>query len=307
MTAPPPLVSLIVATVDRVELVGELLASLVTQTLQDFEVVVVDQNRDDRLVALLAHYDTRLAITHIRAPRGLSRSRNAGLAIARGTTVAFPDDDCRYRPDTLARVAAFLRAQPDADGVTGRAVAAPGERAPARFARDAHWLSRRSVFVGGMSCVIFMRMQLCARIGTFDERLGLGAPPPWTAAEETDYLARAVASGARIRYLPELVVEHPGPRGALTSAFVARGAAYSRAFGYVLRRHGAGRWYVHALVLRAIAGAALAAVRGRVDLMRYHWAVARGRIRGWSEGRRDAATARMPPIKVETAGLGDAP
>ncbi|MEO6928519.1 MAG: glycosyltransferase family A protein, partial [Casimicrobiaceae bacterium] len=108
----------------------------------------------------VARYAGRLEITHIRrAPRGLSRSRNAGLAVARGKTVALADDDCRYRPDTIARVAAFFVSEPGADEMTGRAVAAPGQRAPARFARNAHWLSRRSVFVGGMSCVIFLRAQ----------------------------------------------------------------------------------------------------------------------------------------------------
>ncbi|MEO8847781.1 MAG: glycosyltransferase family A protein, partial [Casimicrobiaceae bacterium] len=45
------------------------------------------------------------------------RSRNAGLAAARGTTVAFADDDCRYRPDTIARVAAFFVSEPGADGM----------------------------------------------------------------------------------------------------------------------------------------------------------------------------------------------
>jgi glycosyltransferase involved in cell wall biosynthesis len=305
MTAPAsPFLSLIVATVDRVTLVDELLASLVLQTLQDFEVVVIDQNADDRLVDLVARYAGLLEISHVRhAPRGLSRSRNAGLALARGKAVAFPDDDCRYRADTVARVASFFITEPDADGVTGRAVASAGERAPARFARHAHWLSRRSVFVGGMSCVIFLRAQICARIGPFDERLGLGAPPPWNAAEETDYLARAVFAGARIRYEPELVVEHPGPRGALTAAFVVRAATYSRAFGFVLRRHGAERLHFHVLVIRALAGAAIAMLRGRIDLVRYHWAVARGRVQGWRDGGHAAAMA--PPIRIEPARFGD--
>ncbi|MEO8848219.1 MAG: glycosyltransferase, partial [Casimicrobiaceae bacterium] len=82
MNAPAaPFLSLIVATVDRVALVDELFASLVVQTSDDFDVVVVDQNADDRLVNLVARYAGRLEITHIRhSPRGLSRSRNAGLA-----------------------------------------------------------------------------------------------------------------------------------------------------------------------------------------------------------------------------------
>ena len=55
-----------------------------------------------------------------------------------------------------------------------------------------------------------------AELGPFDEHLGLGASSPWIAAEESDYLARAVGMGARIRYEPDIVVEHPGPSGVLT-------------------------------------------------------------------------------------------
>ncbi|HEY7904849.1 MAG TPA: glycosyltransferase family 2 protein [Casimicrobiaceae bacterium] len=272
-----PRFSLVVATIERVVEVDGLLASLAAQTRTDFEVIVVDQNGDERLRQVLARHAGRLAIRHLRAARGLSRSRNAGLAAARGAIVAFPDDDCRYAPATLARVAAFLDARPEADGVTGCVVAADGERAPARFGQHAHWLDRHTAYLGGMSCVIFLRAALCARVGAFDPALGLGAASPWTAAEETDYLARAVAGGARIRYEPSLVVDHPGWRGPMAAAQVAKGGAYARAFGYVMRRHGATPAHVAALILRASAGSLISLARGRIDLARYHAAVARGR------------------------------
>ena len=220
MTAPPPLVSLIVATVDRVELVGELLASLVTQTLQDFEVVVVDQNRDDRLVALLAHYDTRLAITHIRAPRGLSRSRNAGSP-SRAARWSLPRRrlplQAGYacaRRRLLACTTGRRRRHRTRGGGTRRA------RAGAVRARRALAVAAQR-FVGGMSCVIFMRMQLCARsarsTSAWDSvRRRRGRPPRKPLPRACGRLRRAhpLPAGTRRR--------HPGPRGALTSAFVAQ-------------------------------------------------------------------------------------
>ncbi|HEV8500587.1 MAG TPA: glycosyltransferase family 2 protein [Casimicrobiaceae bacterium] len=301
--AAPPRFSLVVATIERVLEVDGLLASLAAQTCTDFEVIVVDQNGDERLRPVLARYAARLAIRHLRATRGLSRSRNAGLAVARGATVAFPDDDCRYAPDTLARVAAFLDAQSRADGITGRVVATAGERAPARFGRRAHWLDRRTAYLGGMSCVIFLRAALCARVGAFDPALGLGATSPWTAAEETDYLARAVEGGARIRFEPSLVVDHPGWRGAMTATQVAKGGAYARAFGYVMRRHGATPAHVAILIVRALVGAFVALARGRTGLARYHAAVARGRWRGYREGRR-MPLATLPAFAGGAAGPG---
>jgi glycosyltransferase involved in cell wall biosynthesis len=296
--ARPPRFSLIVATVERVAALDRLFASLAAQHERDFEVIVVDQNADERLAPLLARYAGTLDVRHLRAPRGLSRARNAGLAVARGAIVAFPDDDCRYARDTLARVAGFLVAHADVDGVTGRVHADPGERAPARFARRPHRLDRRSVYLGGMSCVVFLRAALCARVGGFDGELGLGARSPWAAAEETDYLARAVAQGAHLRYQPAIVVDHPGTRGALAAAHVAKGYAYARAFGFVMRRNGAPRTLWIALLARAVGGACIALAAGRGDLARYHAAVVRGRWRGWREGAGHAVDDASPATIV---------
>ena len=145
-----PQVSLIVATVERVAHVDALLDSLSRQTWRDFDVVIVDQNDDDRLAPVVARHADLLDITRIRSPRGLSKSRNAGLAVARGAIVAFPDDDCRYRPETLARVAEFFATQPEARGLTCRAVAAAGERAR-RGSHDARTGSPAATF-GWAAC-----------------------------------------------------------------------------------------------------------------------------------------------------------
>ncbi len=288
VTLEAPLVSLIVATLGRVHEPGRLFASLALQHEVPFEVIVIDQNADDRLDALCAQYGERLAIVRLRCAPGLSRARNAGLAVARGAIVAFPDDDCRYPLRLLARVAASFAEVPALDGLTGRVPKVAGERAPARFHRRAHRLDARSVYVGGISCVIFLRTDLCRRIGGFDESLGLGAPTPWIAAEETDYLARAVAHGACIRFMPQIEVEHPGWRGPLTRTQIERGASYARAFGYVMRRHDAARTQLAWLVARPLAGAGCAWLTARGSHARYHLAVARGRMRGWREGSRDS-------------------
>jgi len=158
------------------------------------------------------------------------------------------------------------------------------------------------VWIGGVSSVIFLRAGLCLANGPFDEMLGLGAPSPWTACEETDYLVRAVAAGARVRYDPQLVVEHAGSRGRMPPSYALRGAAYGRAFGYVLRRHDAPRWTVFTVLLRACGGAGLAAMCARADLFRYHYAVARGRWRGWREGAEGASAQR---VGATSGGIGD--
>src|SRR5271166_4981282 len=97
------MLSLVVATVKRVRELERLLSSLDTQTHRDFEVIIVDQNADDRLVPVIQQHKG-LDIVHLRERPGLSRARNTGLGVARGDLICFPDDDCWYPSDLLASV-----------------------------------------------------------------------------------------------------------------------------------------------------------------------------------------------------------
>jgi glycosyltransferase involved in cell wall biosynthesis len=101
------MISLLVATLGRVDELNRLLASLENQDA-GFEVLVVDQNPDDRLAPVLAAH-SRLAARHLRSERGLSRARNVGLRAAQGDLIAIPDDDCWYPAGLLARVEEWFR------------------------------------------------------------------------------------------------------------------------------------------------------------------------------------------------------
>jgi glycosyltransferase involved in cell wall biosynthesis len=88
--------SLVLATVGRTQEVARFLDSLARQTYRDFELIVVDQNPDDRLVELLRPFELRFPIIHLRCERGVSRARNLGPKYVSGDIVGFPDDDCWY-------------------------------------------------------------------------------------------------------------------------------------------------------------------------------------------------------------------
>ncbi|HEY4074281.1 MAG TPA: glycosyltransferase family A protein [Herbaspirillum sp.] len=112
--------SLVLATVGRSEEVARFLASLDAQDYRNFELIVIDQNDDERLAPLLKVYRERFRFLHVRSARGLSRARNVGLRLAGGDVIAFPDDDCWYPLGLLQKVASELNGNPDIDGITGR-------------------------------------------------------------------------------------------------------------------------------------------------------------------------------------------
>lgn len=228
----PSGVSLVVATVDRVEPLDRLLASVADQTGPSPEVIVVDQNPDDRLAATLARR-RELGIVHVRSPRGLSAARNAGLARVTRAIVGFPDDDCWYPEGLLASVVEWFERHPDAGFVAG-SYGLPG-RGAGRMPRRPRAITPFSAPPRVASVSLFFRTAALETAGLqFDPRLGAGAALP--AGEEIDLVLRALTAGVAGRYEPALKVYHPVERPSTRDA--ARVAARHRALARVLVRHG---------------------------------------------------------------------
>jgi glycosyltransferase involved in cell wall biosynthesis len=100
-------ISLIVATLGRKSEVASLLESLCHQTipLSKIEIIIVDQNPQGYLKDTISPYQNKIKIIYRHSKRlGLSLNRNIGLDFANGDIIGFPDDDCRYRPETLNEV-----------------------------------------------------------------------------------------------------------------------------------------------------------------------------------------------------------
>jgi glycosyltransferase involved in cell wall biosynthesis len=112
------LFSIILTTYNRPDLLQDALASVGSQTLRDFEVILVNDNGEP-VEHLLAAYD--FPITYIRQGRnqGLSAARNAGLALARGRYIVYLDDDDIYLPNHLAVLAEAFERHPDSVIYTG--------------------------------------------------------------------------------------------------------------------------------------------------------------------------------------------
>ncbi|HEU5409227.1 MAG TPA: glycosyltransferase, partial [Nitrospira sp.] len=104
-----PKVSVIVPTYNRPDRLRTALASLTTQTYQDFEVIVVNDAGCDVGFVVAACTDRHriMTITHDRN-RGLAAARNSGLRAAKGTYIAYLDDDDRYLPNHLETLVEYL-------------------------------------------------------------------------------------------------------------------------------------------------------------------------------------------------------
>jgi glycosyltransferase involved in cell wall biosynthesis len=278
------MVTLIVATLGRSCELERLLGSLEKQSYRSFEVIIVDQNEDDRLAFTLQSHPG-LRLRHLHSPRGLSRGRNVGLAHASGDIVAIPDDDCWYPENLLASVATWFDSHPEFSGVSGIKRAADDTPVGPRWPKRACEVFAKTLWQCGISSAVFMRRTLTDRVGLFDENIGVGAPTRYQSGEETDYLLRALECGLRIAYEPAISVHHPP----LNSIDRLQRNTYNFALGagYVMRRHGFSWWYLCDRLMRSLGGSAVSLMRGDIALAGIYWKRSMGQFQGYLAARND--------------------
>lgn len=205
-----PVVSVIIPTRDRPQLLPRALGSVLAQSFRELEVIVVDNNRDtgrvmaNPMVAELLR-DPRVRVVDGADSRSAAMSRNRGLDAARGAWIAFLDDDDEYLPGKIAAQHALAAASGAPFVLCGYEFVWPGRTRrrqcdATQFAGDAI-LSRANLG----SPLLFHRRDDAIR---FDETL--------TAGEDVPYALRHILKQPQpvVPCVPEpLVRVHPQPSG----------------------------------------------------------------------------------------------
>ncbi|MGD0790749.1 MAG: glycosyltransferase family A protein [Terriglobales bacterium] len=285
------MISLIVATINRVAELDRLLSSLDEQSYRDFEVIVVDQNSDHRLAPLLSAHNG-LAICHLQSERGLSRARNVGLRVAQGDILAIPDDDCWYPQHLLASVAAWFESH-SGFGLLGTTLRdAENKTSGSSFPAKSRRCTKGDIWRCVTSGTLFMRRSVSAAVGGFNEDFGVGAPSEYQGAEEKDYVMRALKNGFQMWYEASLTVHHPP----INSIERLRKTTYSYALseGRVQRMH---HYPLHRLgghLIRSLGGAAVSLCHGDLARTRVYVLRGAGQLVGYVSGARDRTTGASP-------------
>lgn len=199
-------VSVVVPTCGRPDLLSRCLAALILQRFESsrFEIVVVDDRPDRRTREVVmdwaSHAEQRgPLVTYIASPgpHGPAAARNYGWRAARGSIVAFTDDDTVPRADWLEK---GLNAFEDStvDAVWGRIIM-PLNRTPTDYELDAKGLERAEFVTANCFC----RKSVLERIGGFDERFRVA----WR--EDADLYFNLIDANAKIKHVPGAVIVHP--------------------------------------------------------------------------------------------------
>lgn len=114
------MISIIVTVLNEGESIRRLMDSLVGQTRQPDEIVIVDGGSRDNTVAVLSEYEGRLPLRILVKPgANISAGRNRAIEAAQGDLIAVTDAGVWLEPDWLERIAAPLLADETVQVVSG--------------------------------------------------------------------------------------------------------------------------------------------------------------------------------------------
>lgn len=235
-----PTFSVLLPTYNRRDRVGRAIQSVLRQTFEDFELLVVDDGSPDDTAEVVARFDDR-RVRYLKRPRngGVGATRNDGLRAARGRFVSMLDDDDEYLPSFLDRTNAVLRDAPESVGFCWSGISwikdLPGGveqhlrsevwRPEFRTRDEAYraFLINRRI---GTNCGLTVRRSVLAEVGGFDEALRGGA-------EDTDLLIRLV------QHYDFRVVNEPLVRGHLHDGPTLRRVSDAKARDYeqIMAKH----------------------------------------------------------------------
>lgn len=275
------MISLVVVTLNRVAELERLFASLDKQSYKDFEVILVDQNSDDRLVPVLAKHPD-LDIRHLRSGRGLSRGRNVGLPFAKGDIICFPDDDCWYPEDLLQTVKGWFDSHPEFGALLALMRDENNEAVGPKRPPSPRQCTKKDIWVCGISPNAFLRRQVTDKIGMFNEDIGIGAATSYQSGEDLDYFLRPIEAGFQIWFEPGITVHHPSFHS--PDRLWQRTYTYALGGAYILRLHGFSWWFLSVLVFRSLGGSLVSACKGDLRSAQiYLWRIG-GLLRGYILG-----------------------
>ncbi len=113
MTTNIPCVSIILPTYNCAGFLPDSIGSILLQTYDSYEIIVVDDGSTDNTREVLKPFMQRIQYIHLVKNKGLPAARNTGIRAARGEYLAFIDADDLWLPEKLQTDIAYLNKHPD--------------------------------------------------------------------------------------------------------------------------------------------------------------------------------------------------
>ena len=258
--------SLIMATYGRSSEIENFLISLKNQTYRNFELIVIDQNEDDKAYKVIKEFLNEFKIIYFKVDfKGLSKARNYGINYASGQIIAFPDDDCEYPSNLLENVKNFFE---NNDFEIFCVLAIDKFKSKESLGR---WFKKSKK----INIINFMRVcpSPCLFIRTeekleFDENFGINSK--FYSSEEMDLVFRLLKKGYKGYFERKIFIYHPYKEDSKERAYY-----YGIGMGAFFRKHLKSDLklifpFVENLIIRPIGGMILNVFRKEKFLKNYY-------------------------------------
>jgi glycosyltransferase involved in cell wall biosynthesis len=208
-SGPNPTVSVIIPTYNRAEILTRSVKSVLNQTFEDIEVIVVDDASEDHTGCVIGDLnDDRIKYVRHQENQHVSAARNTGIELAKGEYIAFLDDDDCWLPGKLEQQVSAIKNQPD----IGMVYCWMSYQRDGEELREYAPALRGDIFaetlvgqpIGNVSTLL-VRSSVIEEVGGFDEGLARG--------NDGDFIRR-VAKSYNIDYVPEVLVIYSVGHGA---------------------------------------------------------------------------------------------
>lgn len=209
-----PLVSVIIPTYNRSNVLKKTIESVIAQTFTDFELIVVSNgSTDDTPQVVNSFQDARIRFVEQENSGGPSSPRNHGARIANGKYLAFTDNDDPWLPIKLAEQVQVMEANPDVGLCYGNSI---------RFDEQGEWyvehengptninklLYKSTIAVSS----VMVRKDLFDRIGGYDES-------KWVGPFEDYEFNMRYAAHAPVQHIDKVLIKYWSGNDRVTPTF----------------------------------------------------------------------------------------
>jgi glycosyltransferase involved in cell wall biosynthesis len=256
----------VLCTIGLNESLDIFMKSLEENSYVDYEVIVIDQSKDDKVKNIINSYKNIINNVNLIQVdfTGLSKSRNYALNFISNDIdiIAFPDDDCSYQFGLLNKVRDKFYAFPDISIVTGMTVDKETMKPSiGRWLKNDANLNLKNIWNSANSNTIFIKKD-CKPSIIFDELLGVGSKTEFGSGEETDLLIRLLMKGYKGKFFRDIVVFHPSSNNASINKIII----YAKGMGAVFRKNFTLNLYfitsfINFMIIRPLGGILIGAMR----------------------------------------------
>ncbi len=197
-------VSVIIPTYNRAHVICEALDSVLAQTYEDFEVIIVDDGSTDDTAEKIEPYLSDGRVRYVKQENaGVSAARNFGVSLATAKVISFIDSDDLWKPEKLEREVSFFKKHRDVKVVFSDLEAQRGDVFIPSFMRETPFFSKmikdlsygEAIVVSQRNMFLILLKEVPVKPTAFSIYKGLfkntgGFDPSYVSGEDWEFFLR---------------------------------------------------------------------------------------------------------------------